>query len=131
MAIGNWGTDIIFTVSDRKVQTLKDMTRTISSEWATHSRVGLKDQVEFLRPSLQKITFTMELDAHLGVRPRATLDKLETLAERGTINALVMGGRRIGRYKWRITDLSEAWEIVYNRGELVRAKVNVTMQEYL
>lgn len=131
MAIGNWGKDIVFTVSDRMVFTFKDASRTVGSEWATHNRVGQKSQVEYLRPALQKFTFTMDLNAELGVRPRSTLDALAEYAERGTVNALVVGGNRIGRNLWRITDLSETWETVYNRGELVRAKVNVTMQEYL
>ena len=130
MAIGNWGTAIIFSVSDRMVQTFQNLNHTVGSEWATHSRIGLKDQVEFLRPSLHKITFDMELNATLGVRPRATLNRLESYTERGSVYPMVIGGRRIGRY-WRITDLSEAWETVYNGGELARAKVSVTMQEYV
>ena len=131
MAVGNWGKDIVFSVSDRKVQTFKDMTRTVGSQWATHSRIGRKDQAEYLRPTLQKITFTMELNALDGVNPRTMLNKLANLAERGTVNTLVIGGKRVGSYRWRITDISEEWETIYNGGELARAKVNVTMQEYL
>ena len=131
MAIGNWGLDITFRVSERQVMTFQNLSRTVGSEWATHSRIGLKDQAEFLRPTLQKITFSMILDATLGVRPRATLDHLADLTERGEVNTLVIGGRRVGRYRWRITDISEAWDTVLNGGELVRATVSVTMQEYL
>lgn len=131
MAIGNWGTSIVFSVSDRKVQTFENMTRTVGSQWATHSRIGKKDQVEYLRPALQKITFDMELNAEYGVNPRAMLEKLESLTEKGTVNTLVIGGKRVGKHRWRITDISEAWETIYNRGELSRAKVSVTMQEYL
>ena len=131
MAVGNWGKDIVFSVSDRKGQTFKDMTRTVGSQWATHSRIGRKDQAEYLRPTLQKITFTMELNALYGVNPRTMLNKLANLAERGTVNTLVIGGKRVGSYRWRITDISEEWETIYNGGELARAKVNVTMQEYL
>lgn len=131
MAIGNWGTSIVFSVSDRKVLTFENMTRTVGSQWATHSRIGKKDQVEYLRPALQKITFDMELNAEYGVKPRAMLDKLAALTEKGTVNTLVIGGKRVGKHKWRITDISEAWETIYNRGELARAKVSVTMQEYL
>ena len=131
MAVGNWGKDIVFSVSDRKVQTFKDRTRTVGSQWATHSRIGRKDQAEYLRPTLQKITFTMELNALYGVNPRTMLNKLANLAERGTVNTLVIGGKRVGSYRWRITDISEEWETIYNGGELARAKVNVTMQEYL
>ena len=131
MAIGNWGTDVVFSVSDRRVLTFNDMNHSVGSSWATHSRIGLKDQVEYLRPTLQKLTFTMELNASFGVRPRAVLDMLERHTEQGHVFPFVAGGRRVGRYRWRITDLSEAWETIYNRGELYRAKVNVTMEEYV
>lgn len=131
MAIGNWGPDFIFVVSDNLVFTPRDVSRTVSSEWAVHNRVGQKSQVEFLRPSLQKFTFNIELNAELGVKPRATIDKMADCAEQGTINPLVFGGRRIGRHNWRITSISEAWETVFNQGELVRAKLSVTMEEYV
>lgn len=131
MEIGSWGRDLVFSTSDRRILNFQKFSRSSGSEWATHSRIGKKDQAEYLRPKLQKVTFTMKLDATLGVRPRSMLDLLILYAERGTVNILVIGGKRVGEYYWMITDLSEAWETVLNRGELVSAKVNVTMQEYL
>lgn len=131
MAIGNWGSDVIFTVNDQKVLTFNDFSQTVGSAWATHSRIGLKDQVEYLRPNLRKLSFTITLDATLGVRPRAVLDMLEDHAEKGHVFPMVVGGKRIGRNNWRMTEVSEAWEVILNRGELVRAKVNVSMEEYL
>ena len=131
MAIGNWGPRIVFRVSEDQQLTFRDLSRSVGAEWATHSRIGLKDQAEFLRPKLQQMTFTILLDATLGVRPRATLDLLAEYIETGCSFPFVLGGKRVGRHRWRITDQSEAWELIYNRGELVRAKVNVTMQEYL
>jgi len=131
MAIGNWGSDVVFSVSDRRVLTFGDMNHTVGSDWAAHSRIGLKDQVEYLRPKIQKLTFTIELDASFGVRPRAVLDMLEFHTEQGHVFPFVVGGKRVGGYCWRITDLSEAWETVYSGGELYRAKVNVTMEEYV
>ena len=131
MAIGNWGAEIIFTVSDSKVLTFNDLNHSVGSAWATHSRIGLKDQVEYLRPNLQKLSFTITLDANLGVRPRATIELLERHAELGSVFPCVVGGRRIGRHSWRMTEVSESWENILNRGELVQAKVNVTMEEYV
>lgn len=131
MAIGNWGKGLVFSVSEKKIQTFKNFTRTVGSQWATHSRIGKKDQSEYLRPALQKISFDMEFNADFGVNPRKMLDLLSTYAENGTYNALVIGGKRIGKYYWRITEVSETWETLYNRGELYRAKVRVSMEEYL
>lgn len=131
MAIGSWGTELVFSVSDETVKTFSNLKRTISSSWATHSRIGKKDQVEFLRPGLQKITFNMELNAMLGVRPRAMLELLERCVEKGTVNTFVVGGKRVGSHRWRITGTSEEWDVLLNKGELVRASVSVTMEEYL
>ena len=131
MAIGMWGTKIIFRVSDKKVLTFRDMNRAVRSDWANHSRMGRKDQTEYLRPGLQKITFTMAFDANYGVKPRKMLEKLEKYVERGDVHIFIVGGRRIGRNKWRMTSVSEAWEVVYNKGELAQAKVNVTMEDYV
>ena len=96
MAIGSWGPGLVFSVSDKKVLTFNDMSRTVASEWATHSRIGLKDQVEYLRPALQKLTFTMELNALLGVRPRAMLDRLCEYAETGRVFCGLRGRLPVG-----------------------------------
>ena len=50
MIIGNWGLGLIFQTSDRRVLTPENLKRTTSAVWATHSRMGLKDQSEFTRP---------------------------------------------------------------------------------
>ena len=44
MAIGSWGTQIIFSTNDRRVLTFQDLNQNVGSEWATHSRIGLKDR---------------------------------------------------------------------------------------
>jgi len=51
--------------------------------------------------------------------------------ESGEINPMVIGGKRVGKNRWRITATSETWDTVYYRGELVEASVTVTMEEYL
>ena len=50
MAIGNWGADIVFRVSEREALLLQSLNRTVSAEWAAHSRIGLKNQSEFIGP---------------------------------------------------------------------------------
>ena len=131
MAIGNWGKDVVFRVSDSEVMTFNKFTHSMGSEWAKHSRIGKKDQAEYLRPSLQKLTFTITLDATLGVKPRKILSTLEKHAEKGNVFVFVVGGKRIGNGKWSITSLSETGDVVWDEGGLVRANVDVTMEEYV
>ena len=58
MIIGNWGLGLIFQTSDRRVLTPENLKRTTSAVWATHSRMGLKDQSEFIRPASDRSPLT-------------------------------------------------------------------------
>lgn len=129
--IGSWGNALVFSTSDSRILTFNNFARTVSATWANHSRIGKKDRTEFVRPDLQEVTFTIVLDATLGVRPRTMMDNLATAVENGTVNYLVIGGKRVGSYCWKIKKASEAWDIFLQQGQLVRAKVSVTMEEYL
>ncbi len=129
--IGSWGNALVFSTSDSRILTFEKFSRKVSGEWTTHSRIGKKDRSEFIRPGLQSVTFSITLDATLGVRPRSMLDTLANAVESGEVNTLVIGGRRVGTLPFKIKSTSEAWDYVLQRGELVQAKVNVTMEEYL
>ncbi len=129
--IGSWGTSIVFSTSDYRILTFSDFTRQVSAEWASHSRIGAKDQTEFVKPGLQRITFKITLNALYGIKPRTVLERLEEAVEKGEVNYMVVGGRMVGRNRWRITSTSETWNTVFTHGELVSASVTVTMEEYI
>jgi phage protein U len=129
--IGSWGKNLVFSTSDSKILTFEKMSRTVSATWVNHSRSGKKDRSEFIRPDLQSVSFTIMLDATLGVRPRTMLNTLAKAVESGEINTLVIGGRKVGSNKFKIKQASEAWDCVLTKGELAQAKVTLTMEEYL
>lgn len=128
--IGSWGTTIVFEVNQNKIFTFNSLKRTVSGKWETHTRLGKKDQPEFLGPGLQKLTFTIVLNAMHGVKPRATIEAIEAAIEAGTVNPFVVGGKRIGSGTWRITQMDDAWDTIWNKGELIKATLNITMEEY-
>ena len=43
---------------------------------------------------------------------------------------LVIGNRPVGSNPFRLTGSSEAWNTVYNRGELARASMTINLEEY-
>ena len=131
MVVGNWGSQIIFETSDQRILTFQGFKRTAGSDWAKHSRMGAKDQMEWLRPKIEEVKFDVLLRATLGVRPREMLDLLALCAEQGCAFPLVIGGKRVGRYPWSLVDVSETWERFLNHGELVSAKVELSMAEYV
>ena len=120
-----------FRVNDNRVFTFQNLKREISASWSTMERIGQKPLSEFNGPDLQTISFDITLDASLGVKPRYLLEVLERMVETGEVNTLVIGKKKVGKNKWVITKSSEAWEVVLRGGELYRASVSLTLQEYL
>lgn len=128
--IGTLGPVLIFTVSDDYVLTFDGMTREVSGRWATHETPGIKPRAEFLGPGLQSVSLPITLSASLGVKPRLMLEIIEQMVETGDAEYLILGFRPVGKNRFRITGSSESWDLVYNRGELARAKLTLTLEEY-
>lgn len=58
------------------------------------------------------------------------LGTIEKAIKAGTVNWLVIGGKFVGGRKMYISSCSETWDEIWNKGELVRATVNLTFVEY-
>ena len=130
MAIGTLGRNVVFEVSDDRVFTFSELTREVTSRWTNHEPQGVKPKPEFLGAGLQTASLTITLSATLGVRPRDVLEAIENMVENGTAETLVIGNRPVGSNPFRLTGSSEAWNTVYNRGELVRATLTISLEEY-
>lgn len=130
MAFGQFGAFLTFETSDRRILNFQDFKQKSSATWAEHKRPGSKPAAEFICPDYREVTFTIELNAAHGVRPRAEMEFMETVVEQGAIAPLVIAGRRVSDCNWRMTDLSEAWDRMYNQGQLVYAKMDITLKEY-
>ena len=131
MKIGNFGKKLVFVTSDKKILTFNDFTQKVSGSWTEHKRIGKKPKKEFTGANARSISFKIVLDATLGVKPKEMLATLEKMVENGTVEYLVIGGKAIGKNRFVITEISETWDIIYNGGELARATVSITMEEYL
>lgn len=125
--IGKYG-DLIFSTSDQRVQNFLDLKRDTPARYANHETINTKPKAEFLGPGLDTLTFSMELNAFMGVTPTTIINQLRDLAERGEVARFVLGGRNFGRFK--ITGLSESYGVITNRGGVATAKVDITLEEY-
>ena len=128
--IGTFG-KLRFKISDREALIFQNMKRELSGKWNQMERIGQKPLVSFGGPELQKITFTVFLDAGLGVSPRDLLEEMEEMAERGTAEYLIIGQRQGGSGRGGLVKSSEAWDKILNKGELLRATAELTLQEYV
>lgn len=128
--IGSFGKNIVFRVSDEKVLTFSNMKRTVSGRWTTHNSIKKKPFSEFQGPGLDKVTMRIQLCASLGVKPRDVIKDIEKCVKKGTVKKLVIGGKKIGSNKYKITTMSETWNTIFNDGKLYSATLDLTFEEY-
>ena len=131
MAIGHIGKTVVFETSDRKILNFTKMQRTVKGRWASHPRIGKKPKKQFLGPDADQVTFSITLNAEHGVRPRKTVENIEKLIRTGKPQTVVIGSKKVGSNKYAITEISENWKTILNKGEVVKITCDITLEEYL
>ena len=129
--IGNLGKLITFRVSSKKVLTFNDMERKVSGRWAVNNVIKGKPRSEFLGADLQEVSLSILLSSTLGVKPRKTLERIIKAVEKGEHFTFVIGGKPVSKNKWVITETSETWDVILSKGELIQAKIELSLKEYV
>ncbi len=127
--IGSWG-KITFAVSREEIRTFTGLKWESGAKYAVHDRHLQEPLLEFTGTEVESITFSMLFSVFLGTSPITEISQLLQAMRKGEVNRLVIGPKAYGTGKWVITKLSNALERYDNRGNLLVAKVNVTMNSY-
>ncbi|OMC93724.1 hypothetical protein BJP46_31175 [Paenibacillus odorifer] len=128
--IGSLG-PVVFVVSEGAIRTIDEFRRDTSGRWAQHDIIGKKPKKEWLGPGIDSVSFSVQLDARLGLNPRKELDRLTELERAGKALPLIIGRKGVGTGLWVITDMSQAWESMDNIGNVLASTVNITLEEYV
>ena len=131
-SLGLFGETIKFEVSSDKILTFEQMKVTQAGRWATHPIIMKAPKSEFLGADLKECSMEVTLSAEHGVKPRATIDKIEKAVRSGVVDIIAIGGKIFGGngHKWYIESVSETWDEVWNMGELVKATIKMNFKEY-
>ena len=127
--IGTWG-DITFAVSRNQIKTFDGLKWDSGAKYSTHDRHLKEPLLEFTGTDVESMTYTKFFSAFLGVNPIAEVSKMLKAMRRGEVHRLVIGPKAYGTNKWVITKLSNSLNRYDNRGNLLVAKVSVTMKSY-
>lgn len=129
--VGTLGRKIVFEVSDKRALVIQNMSRDSKGRWTTHNTVNKKPKSEFLGPDLQTVSISIYLSSNLGVRPRSVLNAINAMVENGTAEYLIIGNRPVSKNRFKLISASETWDKIYSRGELAKAKVSISLEEYV
>lgn len=127
--IGTLG-KIVFSVSEKKIQTFNGMSMESSAKYYTHERHLKKPLLEFGGMDTDKISFTMYHSVFLGVKPEVNMKKADDYMKKGKVLSLIIGGKRYGS-KWVITKHTKDYKKFDKKGRLLEAESKVTLEEYV
>ena len=128
--VGAFG-DVVFEASSLKIETVKDVKRSVKAKYATHDIVGHKSRLEFVGLEPDEITFSMQLNRDLGVNVDMEIKKLLTMLRAGEANYLILGNRAVGQGQWVLTSLTIDHKYADREGNPLYAEVDVTLKEAL
>lgn len=129
--IGSLG-PVVFVVSDEATRTIEDFNRSSAGRFARHDIIGRKPKLEFLGPGADSVTFRMTFAPIYRLNPRKEMDRLTELERAGKALPLVIGGKGVGQSGlWVITDLSQSWDVLDHRGNVLSSSVDISLEEYV
>lgn len=126
--MGSLGPNIIFSVSPETVYTLDNMKWTSNANYSEHKRHLSESLMEFTGNDSESFTFTLILSAFQGVKPMDEWKKLLFAKRKGEALRFCIGTKGYGTWRWVIQKLSLEMTHVDNKGNLVFAKVSVTLR---
>jgi phage protein U len=127
--IGYMG-DIVFSVSVWQMITPTNYERESTARWAEHDLLLRKPVSQFGGPGLEKLSFSIILDADHGVSPALQLKKLRKMRDTGAVFPLVIGGRPVTQNSWRLDSVKEGNCYWTPDGQLQQCIAQLSLTEY-
>lgn len=118
---------VVFVANAETVRTFEGFSRSMRAVYADHQVAGGKPASEFTGLNLDEVSFTMELNATLGISPDDEVRRLEDMMKAGEAHILLIGNRPKGYFT--IRELGEAVRHTY-RGTPVATSLSISLMEY-
>jgi len=123
--------NIVFTVSSKQIETIKNAQWSGSTRYGVHQRHLMNALTEFTGIDPDRMSFEITLSSALGTNTMKELVKIWTHERSGTPLSLVLGKKFYGKHKWCIENHTTNMETYDKKGNLTSATVSINLIEYL
>ena len=129
--IGSWGKNLVFEVSSYSIRTYKDLKTSASAKYADIELLEGKPRKQYIAPANRTASFSVTIRADQNwLKPRDLIDLLQNSIENGEANYLIIGGVPLSKNPYILTSMEADWGLIFSKGELYQAKVNLSFEEY-
>ena len=129
MEVGYMG-DIVFISSESRLLTPTKYERESTGRWAEHELLMRKPVSQYGGPGLEKLSFSIILDAGHGIDVQEQLKKLRTMRDTGAVFPLILGGKPVTQSYWRMDSIKETEHYWATDGKLIQCRADIALTEY-
>ena len=123
--------DFDFEVSSENIRTFNNLKFSHSAAYSEHKLLNRKGVLEFTGINASSCSLTISLDSFLGNSPIENINIFKQYLNDGEALTFLIGGEVVGDGLWVIESMNETHEIINNKGEVLRAKIDLNLKEYL
>lgn len=128
--IGSLG-DVVFDVSTEHVRTFRDMKIQRTAKYSEHAIHGGKALLEFTGYSPASLSFSIRLDASLGINPKQELEALRDILTGHQAVPFILDGEPQGDGLWALESIDESYEVIDSYGTFIALDVALKLKEYI
>ena len=81
-------------------------------------------------PGLEKLSFSIILDAGHGIDVQEQLKKLRAMRDTGAVFPLILGGKPVTQSYWRMDSIKETEHYWATDGKLIQCRADIALAEY-
>lgn len=129
MEIGSFAT-ITFQVSQQKVLTFDEFSRSGGARWSVHDVNQNKPMPEYIGPGQEGLSLKIRLKTAFGVNPESAAERLRGFRNRGELSPLIIGNKPVTNGYWYIEDVSEAHKFYDQNGMVHSIELTINLKEY-
>ena len=129
MTIGSLGSSVVFSVSDKEVKTITNMSWKTSVSYSVHKLHLRKGLLEYTGENPDEIEFDATFSAFLGVNPLAMCENVRKLMKSRSIVPFILGTDVIGS-KWVVTDFDVSADSFFQDGTIMSVNAKIKIKEY-
>lgn len=130
MPIASFGSKV-FTVSQNKVFTFDEFSRTSSLNIEEQEVDGQKPSTYIKGSNLDDITLVVPLFKQKNLNVRAVIDEWITIKNQAQPQTLIIGNNPMGQNKFLLTSVTISEAVINGNGNFLKAKLELQFKEFI
>lgn len=122
--------DVVFEVSNRRINTFNNLTRSADARYEKHAVKHQKPLLEFEGPDVESVSIDVKLRVDFGINPLKELEKWKKAWRTGKRSIFLIGNKPLSNNAFVISKITENHKSYDGKGNVLAIDLNIELIEY-